>query len=189
MPSHTEASEMPIPFGIDAVTGEPLDGIHTATFEDLARTGRDQSVSKECLTAKADSGEAHFGVLGDVDPGDLAQSGWAVMFSPVADRSIREALQPLLNRRNAQVGSRDLFKIFDGASGYQPGDSASAWLARQNVRLDVVDPTLGVPYYIMLVAPPGTSHSNSNTRWICIGRSEDYGFNSLKIRGEAYLSR
>ena len=154
MTSTTDGVRIPVPLGIDAETGRLLDGLDAYTASELALNCRDQSVSKSSLAAKADSEEAHFGVLGDVDPGDLSQSGWAVMFSSSADQSIHEALQPLLDRRKDQTGGGNLFRIFEGPTGYQPGDSASAWLARRNVRMDVVDPVLGVPFYVMLVGPP-----------------------------------
>jgi len=70
------------------------------------------------------------------------------------DPKIKEALQPLLERRQAQVGDETLFKSFEGTTGYQPGDTASTWLARQNLRMDVVDPAQGVPYYLLIVGPP-----------------------------------
>ena len=154
MPSRADVFGMPVAFGIDAETGAPLSGMDAAAFRDISSTGRDQFVSREDLAAKADLDEAHFGVLGDVDPRDLSQSGWAVVFCSSAGRNIREALQPLLDRRKAQTGGGDLFKVFEEDTGYQPGDTATTWLARRHVRMDVVDPALGVPFYVLLVAPP-----------------------------------
>src|SRR6266849_2898222 len=152
--SPIEAPEMPIPFGISADTGQPLEGIDDAALDSFKVNGHNGAVAKEYLKTKAESDEPDFGTIGDVDSNFLDQAGWAVMFSPGVDRKIREALQPLLDRRKAQVSDENLFKIFEGASGYQPEDTATGWLRRQNVRMDVVDPQLGVPYYILIVGPP-----------------------------------
>jgi hypothetical protein len=145
---------MPIPFGVSADTGYPLDGVDDASLDSFKSNGHDRAVAREYLKTKAESDEPDFGAIGDVDTSQLDQAGWAVIFSPGADRKIREALQPLLDRRKAQVGDESLFRIFEGTSGYQPGDTATTWLHRQSVRLDVVDPELGVPYYILIVGPP-----------------------------------
>jgi Peptidase family C25 len=144
---------MPKPFGIFADTGRPLPGIDEFALEAFRHSGGgDTAVARE-LEAKADSSDAHFGTIGDVDPNRLEEAGWAVLFGPGVDGSIREALRPLLDYRRAQAGDR-LFKVFEGPNGFQPGDSAVSWLARQKVRMDVVDPLLGVPFYVMIVAPP-----------------------------------
>jgi hypothetical protein len=145
---------MPIPFGVSADTGYPLDGLDDASLNSFKNNGHDCAVAREYLKNKAECGEPDFGTVGDVDASQLDQAGWAVIFSPGVDRRIREALQPLLNRRKAQVGDKSFFKIFEGPSSYQPDDTATTWLRRQNVRMDVVDPELGVPFYILIVAPP-----------------------------------
>jgi hypothetical protein len=145
---------MPIPFGVSADTGYPLDGIDDGSLNSFQNNGHDRAVAREYLKAKAESDEPDFGTVGDVDASRLDQAGWAVIFSQAADRKIREALQPLLDHRKAQVGGESLFKIFEGPSGYQPDDTATTWLRRQNVRMDVVDPELGVPFYILIVGPP-----------------------------------
>jgi hypothetical protein len=145
---------MPVPFGIDADTSAPLPGIDPNALAAFREGGYAEAVGPEDLKAKAESGEGHFGAIGDVDSGDLSQTGWAVIFAPGADPRIRQALQPLLDRRKAQVGDERLFKVFEGPAGYQPGDTAGGWLARHKVRMDVVDPLLGVPYYVLIVGPP-----------------------------------
>jgi Peptidase family C25 len=145
---------MPIPFGVSADTGYPLDGIDDASLNSFKNNGHDRAVAREYLKTKAEADEPDFGAVGDVDTSQLDQAGWAVIFSPGADRKIREALQPLLDHRKTQVSAESLFKIFEGPSGYQPDDTATTWLRRQNVRMDVVDPELGVPFYILIVGPP-----------------------------------
>jgi hypothetical protein len=145
---------MPIPFGISADTGRPLDGIDEQALDAFRANAAPGGVQPEYLAAKAEGNEAHFGTIGDVDPNQLDQAGWAVIFAPGVDRKIREALQPLLDHRRTQAGDERLFRIFEGHEGFWPGDTASTWLARQKVRMDVVDPLLGVPFYLTIVAAP-----------------------------------
>lgn len=144
---------MPVPFGIAADTGLPLNGIDERALTAF-RAGSGGETTREYLAAKADLNLPHFGTLGDVDSNQLDQAGWAVLFAPGVDSGIREALQPLLDHRQAMVGDKHLFRIFEGPTGFQPGDTASTWLGRQNVRMDVVDPLLGVPFYLTIVGPP-----------------------------------
>ncbi len=141
---------MPIPFGISADTGYPLEGIDESSLNDFRENGDHSSVPNEYLQAKVDSTDVHFGAIGDVDPNQLDQAGWAVLFAPGLDPRIRQALQPLLDHRRAQVGDESLFKVFD----FEPGDTAAVWLNRHGVRMDVVDPQLGVPFYVTIVGPP-----------------------------------
>jgi len=143
-----------MPFGISADTGLPLDGLDSAALGYFRSGGAAESVAAETLAAKADSAEAHFGTIGDVDSNDLSQAGWGVLFGPSVDQRIKDALKPLLDHRKSQVTDQSIFKIFDGPSGFRPGDTAQAWLNRQGVRMDAVDPVLGVPFFILIVADP-----------------------------------
>jgi hypothetical protein len=145
---------MPIPLGISGDTGLPLDAIDEPSLNAFRGGSGNDAASREDLAAKADSDVPNFGAIGDVNPNQLDQTGWAVIFAPAADRRIREALRPLLDYRKAQIGDENLFKIFEGPTGFQPGDAASIWLSRQNVSMNVVDPLLGVPFYITIVGPP-----------------------------------
>jgi hypothetical protein len=91
------------------------------------------------------------GVREGVDPLDLAQAGWGVIFPTESDPAIREALQPLLALRQSQAGER--FHIYAGAEGYQPGQAKSAFLARRGVGPGPAEPEK-VPYYLLLVGSP-----------------------------------
>lgn len=143
---------MPIPFGVDADTGQSLEGIDPAALNALKESGFQDSVSPEDLHAKANPVEKHFGTIGEVRANNLDEAGWGVIFAPGLDPRIGEALKPLLDRRKQQAGA--LYKVFEGPMGFHPGDTAMAWLARQGVRMDVVDPLAGVPFYLMIVASP-----------------------------------
>lgn len=102
------------------------------------------------LSSRVDPANISFATEGGVDPSDLAQAGWGVIYAPGVSQAIKDALQPLLDHRKAQAQP---FKIFDGPDGYRPGDTANGWLNRRGVRLDVVDPEKGVPFYLLLVGP------------------------------------
>ena len=146
--------EVPIPFGISADTGRPIDGFQPDSLDALQQAPLEPAMESDHLQAKVDSTEAHFGTIGDVDPNRLEEAGWGVIFGSTVSQRIREALQPLLDHRKAQVGDDRLFKVFEGETGYEPGDTASRWLVRRKVRMEVVDPLMGVPFYLMIVAPP-----------------------------------
>ena len=68
-------------------------------------------------------------------------------------QSIKDALKPLFDLRKSQSG--DLFKIFDEQTGYRAGLGAEQWLTARGSSLQVVDPSQGAPYYLLLVGSPG----------------------------------
>jgi len=94
-----------------------------------------------------------FRVKEGVDPTDLAQTGWGVIFPATIDAApIREALRELLNWRHAQAGSR--YRECSGERGYRPGESKIAFLRRQGAATSgPVDPDR-FPYYLLLVGSP-----------------------------------
>ena len=98
-----------------------------------------------------DPADISFAVEGGIDPNDLAQAGWGVIYAPGVSQKIKDALQPLLDHRKAR---RSLSRFSTAPTATAPGDSANDWLKRRNVRMDVVDPENGVPFYLLLVGPP-----------------------------------
>jgi len=91
------------------------------------------------------------------DPMDLTQTGWGVLFASDADPAIREQLSPLLDLRKRQVGDDKLYQEFGlepraKNRGVGPGQTAADWAMRREVSLEaLVDPTKGVPYYLLIV--------------------------------------
>lgn len=153
--SPQDALEMPIPFGISADTGRPLDGIDDSSLRHFSRSQDDDCGLRDYLDLKAGQAGPHRGVVGDIrDPNALSKTGWAVIFAPSADQRVRDALDPLLNHRENLVGNPTLFKRFEGDTGVLPDDTAETWLQRRKVRMDAVRPSLGVPFYILIVGPP-----------------------------------
>jgi len=148
-----------LPFGIYEDTGLPHPGIDADALTAFIDDGADTAAPKKLLQRKVDEADPaksdHFGTTSRVDAAQLSQAGWAVIFAPSADKAIREALQPLLDYRHKQVGDERLFKIYEGDQGFQSGDDAVKWLARDPRRtsLNVVNP-FTVPYYVLIVGPP-----------------------------------
>src|SRR3989442_3616758 len=144
--------EMPLPFGVFADTGRPLPPL---AEEDIRRFAKGEPVTtseKTVLETRAAPSDAVFAVIGEIDPNDLSQAGWGVIYAPGVGDDVKQQLEPLLNHRRSQAGG--LFKIFDGADGYQAGETAVKWLARHKSSLNVVDPVLGIPYYLILLGSP-----------------------------------
>ena len=136
------------PFGISADSGRPISGLSDEAV--AAMLGKEPEPHAQALRAKANP-EAHYGVIGGTDPNKLDQSGWGVIFAPGVDQKIKDALAPLIEHRKASAMP---FQIYDGPTSVQPGESVLDWLGRQKVRMDVVDPDKGVPFYLLIVGPP-----------------------------------
>lgn len=84
-----------------------------------------------------------------VDPKDLGQAGWAVLFAPGVDTKVKEALEPLLSHRKRQAGP--FYKEYE----YQPGLSKQEFLIRKGAGPGPADPKK-VPYYVLVVGDPNT---------------------------------
>lgn len=156
MPEENMIDE-PLALGVMAESGETLGSVDEEALEDLLarKTGAD-GVPPEVLQAKQKS---HLGTVDSVrKPSELSQAGWAVLWGAKAGPEIQKALSPLIEHRKAKAGS--LFREFFGETGYlpgkdgEPGDTAATWLARKNVDMGDVNPRKGVPYYVLIVAPP-----------------------------------
>ena len=133
-------------------TGGFAAGIDAGAIQQLRLQGTGGNVPKDVIKAKGQSDAAHFGMVGgELNADNLAKAGWAVMFGASIDKSIRTNLSPLIEHRKKQVDNDALFKILDPPA---PKQSAADWLAGFKTSLNVVDPSKGVPYYVLIVAPP-----------------------------------
>ena len=137
--------ELPIPFGIEAESGNPLPGL---TEADLDRIDPDRPE----VLQRGDRGAADHLAIADIDPNNLEESGWCVLFAKDADPALKKALEPLLKHR--QDEAKRLYKEFEGLSGFLPGDDARKWIERQGAGFSVVDPEHGVPLYVLLIGSP-----------------------------------
>ena len=139
------------PLGISAKTGRPLPDLSDDTILAMLAREKAPTAEKKILHARGVAAQAF--PLGDgVDSGDLGQAGWGVLFAPGLDPAIKTALQPLLEHREAKGAAP--FVVYDGPTTYREGDTAEAWLARRGIRLDVVNPDQGVPFYLTIVGSP-----------------------------------
>lgn len=103
-----------------------------------------------------DKREAKYAVKEGVDPKDLAQAGWGVIFHKDESPAIVEALRPLLNLRRTQANkTKPLYKEYSGDIGYYPGDDKLAFLTdpSRGGSVGPVDPDK-VPYYLLIVGGP-----------------------------------
>ena len=98
---------------------------------------------------------AHYAVEESVDPKNLAETGWGVIFAHDANPAIIEALKPLLDHRQRQAAAvkENRFQKYTVGAGYRPGDSKNDWLKRHGSGPGPVDPDK-VPYYLLLVGDP-----------------------------------
>jgi hypothetical protein len=155
MPTADDPDGMPIPFGIYADTGLSFDGLDEGSLNDFIKNDESDSALQEYLAVKVSDSAPHLGVVGDIrDPNHLNETGWCAIFGPSVDDRTREALEPLLKHRGMGVNDPALYRVFQGDTAPRPGESAESWLRRQKVGMDVVRPSLGVPYYVLIVAPP-----------------------------------
>lgn len=99
--------------------------------------------------------EKAFGPGEGLDPCELSQVGWGVIFAHGCDPAVREALRELLDhrRRQALAQGRNHYKEFWDDDAFRPGESKSQFLARHGAAPGPVDPER-VPYYLLLVGSP-----------------------------------
>jgi hypothetical protein len=144
--------------GVDAITGERL--LAPMPVQDLARLAAtafpvDPAGTSELTARHRRVTERVYAPKQGVDPTDLAQTGWGVVFAQGADPRVVTALTPLLERRHAQaaavVGRR--YREFTGTDGYRRGESKQEFLRRHHAGPGPVDPDV-IPYYLLLVGSP-----------------------------------
>src|SRR5260221_9519437 len=73
--------EMPLAFGVDADTGQILPSINAATLASLAHGEK----NPDELNQRANPEDISFALTGELDPNDLSQAGWGIVFASNAD--------------------------------------------------------------------------------------------------------
>jgi hypothetical protein len=124
--------------GVDATTGDYLVPPRTAA-EVLA------------LLRNRPAQPAARAMVPGLDPRDLAESGWGVVFPRPGDPAVREALRPLLEHRRAQAtaASEERYRELE----LRPGEELEAFLVRHGRGPGPVHPDR-MPYYLLLVGDP-----------------------------------
>ncbi len=142
--------------GINAATGEYL--TPSLTPEELSMIVRgepqDEAHLKELKYRYRQATVAHLGVKEGIDPKNLSETGWGVIFA-FQDKektpAIQEALSDLLELRKTQAG--DYYKEYTGVDAYRQDESKTKFLARHGAGPGPADPA-NVPYYLLLVGDP-----------------------------------
>jgi hypothetical protein len=177
-----DASDAEItPNGINPLAGKPLLELDLDEAARMAGLNPDDDERRTLHSEKDAQGVAHFGVVSGIDTQNLAESRWAVVVNALDDSALLKALAPLIARRAEQQGiSMPPLTFKDGETCGQwvarcvPKDAD--WLAKPPVLLYLygrrvnkwvsdygsfvgpVDPTMGVPYYLLLAGRPGPLH-------------------------------
>jgi len=143
--------------GIDGASGGYLlAGVTPAQVSAVARGETlDEGHLKELKWWYQRASQGHYGVKEGVDPKNIAEAGWGVIFTHDSDPAVREALDELLAFRQEQAAQikETRYKECRGVNGFRPGESKQEFLARQGAGPGPVDPDK-MPYYLLVVGDP-----------------------------------
>jgi hypothetical protein len=135
--------------------------------EDIARIARGipiEEAHRRDISIRRDldaSMGEHYGLREGLDPKELSQSGWGVIFpqnlAPKELAALKEALKPLLDHRQGQAAAQQphYYKECSGELGYRPGQSKSDFLRVHGRGAGPADPDK-LPYYLLIVGDPET---------------------------------
>lgn len=87
----------------------------------------------------------------DVDPLDLASSGWGVIFPKGMPRDVKSALSRLLELRQSQAARKN--EKYYRELEYEPGESKDSFFRRYGVEAGPAHPD-SLPYYLLIVGGP-----------------------------------
>jgi hypothetical protein len=143
--------------GINGATGDYL--LPPMTPEQISQIAQGEELDEEHLKELKWYHEraikATLGPKEGIDPRNLAEAGWGVIFAHGADPALREALSELLERRREQAAEKHehYYKEYTGVDAYRPGESKLDFLTRHGTGPGPADPEK-VPYYLLIVGGP-----------------------------------
>ena len=109
----------------------------------------------QALQDRESAGAAHYDLAPYINPANLLQTGWGLVFPADMEQTridaILEALAELVVLRQGQAAGR--YKLYTGDNAPQPGESADQWVARNGLQPGSVNPAK-IPYYLTLVGSP-----------------------------------
>jgi hypothetical protein len=139
--------------GIDGASGDYL--LPPMTPQQVSAIVRgeeqDEELLKELKAWYRRVSQTFMGPVEGVDPKNLAEAGWGVIFAHGADPAIKDALGELLKHRQKQAGQ--YYREYSGVDAYRPGESKQDFLARHGAGPGPADPD-NVPYYLLIVGDP-----------------------------------
>ncbi|NEP54118.1 MAG: hypothetical protein F6K65_37150, partial [Moorea sp. SIO3C2] len=149
--------------GINGSTGEYL--MPPLTPEQIAKIAQGEEFDEDHLIElkKKDLHvkglEPDFAPIEGVDPKNLAETGWGVIFPHKVDPAIKDALTPLLQLRKKQAtkNKEHYYQEYTYRSAIKskPAESKNKFLSRYKVGPGPADPDK-MPYYLLIVGDPET---------------------------------
>jgi len=147
--------------GINGATGDYL--LPPLTAEQVSRIAQGEEFDPEHIAElKKKNGlvkglDPDFAPMEGVDPTNLAETGWGIIFAYNSDPAIREALSELLDHRKKQATQKKekYYQEYTGVRGYRPSESKNQFLSRQGLGPGPADPDK-MPYYLLIVGDPVT---------------------------------
>lgn len=122
--------------------------LHGERPDPAARRQAEELAEKRWLEARK-----HLGPVEGVDPTDLAEAGWGVIFAEDADPEVRRRLGKLLDHRRSLAGAAAEGRYREIT--YRAGESKWELLARFNAGPGPVNPD-EIPYYLLIAAGPAS---------------------------------
>ena len=143
--------------GINGASGDYL--LPPLTTEQVSKIAQGEKFDPEHLNdlEQKINKDDHFAPMEGIDPKNLAETGWGVIFAYKADRDIKEALSELLEHRQQQATQiyEHYYQEYTGKKAYRPGETKNKFLGRNKVGPGPADPNK-IPYYLLIVGDPET---------------------------------
>ncbi|MEW6651580.1 MAG: hypothetical protein AB1453_15500, partial [Chloroflexota bacterium] len=137
--------------GIDGNSGEYL--LPPMQISALAEIIQGEKKEKNVLTWLAEVWHkiktTYMGLPVGVEPSDVTQAGWGIVFASGESDAVKQALQPLIEHRRQQIQNDTIVKILE----YKPGEKWEQWLGRHGVAPGSVQPAK-IPFYLLLIGSP-----------------------------------